>query len=225
MDLSPPNTNNSTICIMFINFFGVSTFFIKMEVILAKKVKSSFLQRKKCTFQITALPCLIWFHHSKQLQTDIDLEQAQKGSFQQLFEFLRCIKDFIKWEFFTATCRISFHWFFSYFEILLTSDWAIWSGHRHWVNLEIGGLPFMSVSECGEIFKNSIGTQFSLDEAFGKIWRGQIRKPCLASDDILAMKWPLSWVSFTSRDLFQGILNAVFVLCTWRRSVAKTDTY
>ena len=114
---------------------------------------------------------------------------------------------------------------FLYFEILLTSDWANWSGHRHWVDLEIGGLPFMSVSEDGEIFKDSIGTQFSLYQGFGKIWRGQIRKPCLASDDILAMKWPLSWVSFTSSDLFRGILSAVFVLCTWRRSVAKTDIY
>ena len=27
----------------------------------------------------------------------------------------------------------------------------------------------MSVSEDGEIFKDSIGTQFSLDQAFGKI--------------------------------------------------------
>ena len=59
-------------------------------------------QRKKCTFQITALPCLIWFHHGTQLQTDIDLEQALKGSFKQLFDFLRWILKFFQWEIFTA---------------------------------------------------------------------------------------------------------------------------
>ena len=67
------------------------------------------------------------------MQTDIDLDQAQKGSFKQLFEFLRWIIKF-------------------------------------------------SVSKYGEIFKDSIGTQFSLDQAFGKIRMKRANKKALSGE-------------------------------------------
>ena len=42
MDLSPPNTNNSIICIMFINFFGGTSLLLKKGRDMSKKVKFSF---------------------------------------------------------------------------------------------------------------------------------------------------------------------------------------
>ena len=40
----------------------------------------------------------------------------------------------------------------------------------------------MSVSEDGEIFKDSIGTQFSLDQAFGKINMMRANKKALSGE-------------------------------------------